>query len=305
MLLVDEASMLDILLMNQLLGALPASAALVLVGDQDQLPPVGPGRVLADLLSSRVIPSKKLTKIYRQTQLSSIIKAAHMVNNGESPTDLERNEDSDFYFVPEENSEKILAKIIALVSERIPKKLQIDPKNDIMVLSPTKKGELGTVNINTQLGKVLNTSGGPSVSRFGQVFRINDRVMQVRNNYAKEVYNGDLGKVISLNMEDQELRVAFDERRISYDFAELDELAVAWATTVHKAQGTEFPAVVIPIHPSHNIMLRRKLIYTAITRGRRMVFLVGSPAALRRACQNNTEDYRYSHLDQLLIGSLK
>ncbi|MDR2368423.1 MAG: ATP-dependent RecD-like DNA helicase [Deltaproteobacteria bacterium] len=304
MLLVDEASMIDVLLMNQLLGALPTGAALILIGDQDQLPPVGPGRVLPDLLSSGLIPSKRLTKIYRQAERSSIVKAAHMINEGDPPNDLPQSADSDFFFVAEEDSSKIIDKILRLVCERIPRKLNLDPKNDIMVLSPTKKGELGTVNLNTHLGKALNNTFGPSVNRFGQVLKINDRVMQNRNNYTKEVYNGDLGRVVSIDMEDQELRVAFDDRKAVYDFSELDELTLAWAATVHKAQGSEFPAVVIPVHPSHHIMLRRKLIYTAVTRGRRMVFLVGSPAALKRSVINGQEDYRYSHLDRLLSKAI-
>ncbi|MDR1677620.1 MAG: ATP-dependent RecD-like DNA helicase [Deltaproteobacteria bacterium] len=305
MLLVDEASMLDVLLMNQLLGALPPSAALILIGDQDQLPPVGPGRVLPDLLSSGLIPYIKLTQIYRQEEQSSIIRAAHLINDGFSPATLEQTKDSDFFFVPEEDSGKILDKILKVVCERIPKKLNLDPWTDIMVLSPTKKGELGTVNLNNHLGKALNTTIGPSVNRYGQVFKINDRVMQIRNNYSKEVYNGDIGQITNIDMEEQSLRVLFDDNKITYDFSELDELVLAWASTVHKAQGSEFQAVVIPIHPSHHIMLRRKLIYTAVTRGRKMVFLIGSPDSLRRSVLNNNEDRRYSHLDKLLIKSIK
>jgi exodeoxyribonuclease V alpha subunit len=305
MLLVDEASMLDVLLMNQLLGALPPGAALIMVGDQDQLPPVGPGRVLPDLLSSGAIPSLKLTKIYRQAEKSSIVRAAHMINEGLSPAGLEQSPDQDFFFVPEEDSDKIIDKILKLVCERIPRKLSLDPRNDIIVLSPTKKGELGTANLNNHLGKALNTTIGPSINRYGQIIKINDRVMQIRNNYSKEVYNGDLGRVFSIDMEEQEVRVAFEDRKVVYDFAELDELTLAWASTVHKAQGSEFPAVVIPIHPSHHIMLRRKLIYTAVTRGRKMVFLVGSPEALKRSVLNTQEDYRYSHLDKLLLNAIK
>ncbi|MDR1111677.1 MAG: ATP-dependent RecD-like DNA helicase [Deltaproteobacteria bacterium] len=305
MLLVDESSMLDVLLMNQLLGALPSKAALVLVGDQDQLPPVGPGRVLPDLLESGLVPSKRLTKIYRQAEQGQIITAAHMINSGQTPAGLGTSPDSDFFFVPEEDHARIIDKILKLVCERIPRKLGLDPRSDIMVLSPTKKGELGTVNLNTHLGRALNPAMGPSVNRFGQILKIGDRVMQNRNDYAKEVYNGDLGRVFSIDMEDQELRVAFDDRKAVYDFSELDELSLAWASTVHKAQGSEFPAVVIPVHPSHHIMLRRKLIYTAVTRGRRMVFLVGSTEALRRSVLNNHEDQRYSHLDRLLAEALR
>ncbi|MDR2301673.1 MAG: ATP-dependent RecD-like DNA helicase [Deltaproteobacteria bacterium] len=304
MLLVDEASMIDITLMNQLLGAIPSTAALILIGDQDQLPSVGPGRVLHDMLFTRSVPSKKLTQIYRQAERSSITKAAHLINQGQTPADLEQLAESDFFFVAEEDSNRIIDKILKLVSERIPKKLKLDPKFDIMVLSPTKKGELGTVNLNNHLGRVLNPSMWPSVSRYGQTFRVHDRVMQVRNNYQKEVYNGDLGLVQAIDLENHDVRVHFDDRVAHYDFSDLDELAVAWASTIHKAQGSEFPAVVIPVHPSHHIMLRRKLIYTAVTRGRRMVFLVGSPAALKRAVLNSQEDYRYSHLDRLLVAAV-
>ncbi|MDR0622601.1 MAG: ATP-dependent RecD-like DNA helicase [Deltaproteobacteria bacterium] len=304
MILVDEASMIDVLLMNQLLGALPSRVCLILIGDQDQLPPVGPGRVLPDMLASGLIPSKKLTKIYRQAERSCIVQAAHMINDGLSPAEMDRNPDADFFFVEEENPTGIIDKIVRLVCDRIPKKLGINPKTDVMVLSPTKKGELGTVNLNAQLGKALNPFFAPTIVRYGQTFRVNDRVMQVRNNYTKEVYNGDLGRVSDIDMENQELRVQFDDHKVNYDFSELDELSVAWASTVHKAQGSEFPAVVIPIHPSHHIMLRRKLIYTAVTRGRQMVLLVGSPAALLTAVKNNREDRRHSNLDRLLVQAI-
>ncbi|MDR1657454.1 MAG: ATP-dependent RecD-like DNA helicase [Deltaproteobacteria bacterium] len=303
--LVDEASMLDILLTNQLLGALPRSAAVILIGDQDQLPPVGPGRVLADLLDSNLIPRKRLTQIFRQAEKSQIITAAHLINEGKSPEKLPANTDSDFYFVAEEDPGRIVDKIVKLVCERIPRKLGLNPANDIIVLSPTRKGELGTVNLNTQLGRYLNPGLGPSVNRYGQVFKVGDRVMQIRNNYTKDVFNGDLGRITSLDPEAQELRVNFDDKKAVYDYSELDELLLAWAGTVHRAQGSEFPAVVIPIHASHHIMLRRKLIYTAVTRGRQMVFLVGSPDALRRAVANNVEDDRYSRLTELLAQKVR
>jgi exodeoxyribonuclease V alpha subunit len=307
MILVDEASMIDVLLMNQLLGSVPPTTAVVLVGDQDQLPPVGPGRVLADILASGQIPARELTKIYRQAEQSSIVRAAHMINSGRSPSVIPNDPDSDFFFVPEEDPVKIIDKIVRLVCERIPRKLNVDAASDIMVLSPTKKGELGTVNLNNILGRALNPARGGlgSVTRFGQTFQTGDRVMQVRNNYQKDVYNGDLGRIVGVNSEDQELGVLFDDREVLYDFADLDQLAVAWASTVHKAQGSEFPAVVIPLHSSHHIMLRRKLIYTAVTRGRRMVFIVGSPDALRRAVTNNHEDTRHSNLDKRVREAVK
>ncbi|MDR1487979.1 MAG: ATP-dependent RecD-like DNA helicase [Deltaproteobacteria bacterium] len=305
MLLVDEASMIDIVLMNQLLGALPSHTALILVGDQDQLPPVGPGKVLSDLIESGLMPTKKLTKIYRQTDESLIITAAHMINEGKVPIGLSTSPDVDYHFVAEQEPEKIIDKILRLVSERIPRKLNLNPINDIMVLSPTRKGELGTVNLNNCLGKILNPQPNLSVARFGMVLKKGDRVMQIRNNYTRNVFNGDLGLVDSIDLEGQELQVAFDDKKASYDFTDLDELTPAWASTVHKAQGSEFPAVVIPIHTSHSIMLRRKLIYTAVTRGRQMVFLVGSPEALRDAVHNNKENARFSHLIDRLMDFKK
>jgi exodeoxyribonuclease V alpha subunit len=305
-LLVDEASMLDIFLANQLLGALPAEAALILVGDQDQLPPVGPGRVLGDLLDSGLVPSKRLTRIFRQAEASLIVTAAHRINSGRAPDDLPAGPDADFHFVAEDDPERILDKIVLLAAERIPRKLGVDPLSDVMVLAPTRKGELGTANLNARLGKVLNPDPAPHITRFGQTLRVGDRVMQIRNNYAKDVYNGDLGRVDGLDMEAQELKVAFEDKTAAYDFSELDELSLAWATTVHKAQGSEFEAVIVPIHFSHHIMLRRKLLYTAVTRGRRMVFIVGPHEALRRAVANNKEDGRHSRLLERLrdlVGS--
>jgi exodeoxyribonuclease V alpha subunit len=301
MLLLDEASMIDILLLNQLLAALPSQAVLVLVGDKDQLPSVGPGKVLGDLLDCGPIPSKRLTSIFRQADESLIVAAAHRINRGVVPTDLPSGPDVDFHFVAEENTEKLIDKIVRLVVERIPKKLGLNPLYDVMVLTPTRKGELGAHNLNAILGRALNPQPSPYISRFGQTFKVGDRVMQIKNNYARDVYNGDLGIVVHLDLEAQELRVNFEDRRSVYDFADLDELSVAWASTVHKAQGSEFEAVVIPIHPSHSIMLRRKLIYTAVTRGKRMVFVIGSKDCFRRAVQNNVEDERYSNLGHRLM----
>jgi exodeoxyribonuclease V alpha subunit len=305
MLLVDEASMLDIFLAHQLLASLPSSCALILVGDVDQLPPVGPGRFLGDLLDSGLVPKIRLTKVFRQAEESLVITAAHMINSGQSPESLTGGPDGDFHFVAEEDPALVVDKIVRLVAERIPRKLGVDPVSDIMVLAPTRKGELGTANINAQLGKALNPAPGPSIARFGQTLKAGDRVMQIRNNYPKDVFNGDLGVVADIDLEAQEVAVDFEDKRAVYDLSELDELSLAWATTVHKAQGSEFEAVVVPVHASHHVMLRRKLLYTAVTRGRRMVFLVGSPEALRRAVGNAHEDARHSRLLERLLAAVR
>jgi exodeoxyribonuclease V alpha subunit len=296
MLLLDEASMMDVLLTNQLLGALPAKAALILVGDQDQLPPVGPGRVLADLLESKTAPSKRLTQIYRQAEQSLIVAAAHAVNQGRLPTELSADPRADFRWFPEEDPDRIQEQLVELVAQTIPRELGVDPASDVMVLTPTRRGPLGTISLNALLGRILNPGGGRGVSRQGHDYRTGDRVMQVRNDYNRDVFNGDLGRVTALDFEAQELTVDFEDKVVVYDFDDLDGLMPAWACTVHKSQGSEFPAVVIVLHSSHYIMLRRKLLYTAVTRGRRLAVVVGPSSAVKRAVVNNQEDARHSRL---------
>ncbi|MDR1085095.1 MAG: ATP-dependent RecD-like DNA helicase [Deltaproteobacteria bacterium] len=300
MLLVDEASMLDVLLANQLLGALPGTATLILVGDRDQLPPVGPGRVLGDILDSGQFPVCSLRTVYRQAETSLITEAAHLINQGISPAELPQGPAADFHFVEEDNPKKIKDKIIRLVSDRIPYKLGVNPKTDIQVLSPVRQGELGTLALNTVLGQVLNTRPGPSFNHFGQTFRVGDRVIQLRNNYNRDVYNGDLGLITRLDTEGQYLEVEFDERKSAYYVSELDELLPAWCLTVHKAQGSEFPVVVMPLFNGHCHMLRRKLLYTAVSRGKKMVMLVGSKNALNKAVSDATENLRHSNLTAFL-----
>ncbi|MDR1608395.1 MAG: ATP-dependent RecD-like DNA helicase [Deltaproteobacteria bacterium] len=300
MLLIDESSMLDILIANQLLGALPSSCVLILVGDRDQLPPVGPGRVLGDILDSGVFPVCYLKTIYRQAKASLITQAAHLINQGQTPEKLPQGPEADFYFVPEDDVDKIINKILRLVTERAPLKLKIDPKADIQVLTPVRQGDLGTNTLNILLGQALNPTLGPTLSRFGQSYRVGDRVIQLRNNYQRDVFNGDLGLVTSVDPENQELTVEFDHVKSLYQLFELDEIWPAWALTVHKSQGSEFPVVVMPLFSGHWRMLRRKLLYTAVTRGRRLVVLVGSREALAKACSDANENLRRSNLAQFL-----
>ena len=302
LLVVDEASMVDISLMNQLTGALPPSARLIVVGDHDQLPSVGPGRVLADLMASGLPAVARLTEIHRQAGGSRIVQAAHQVNQGLMPESSPDRDSGDFYFIEENNPEKILAKIIYLMTKRLPEKLGLDPLDDIQVLSPMHSRELGTERLNEVLSTRLNPGGGQSLHRFGRRFQSGDRVMQLRNNYQREAFNGDGGRISKIDFEAQELTVNFEGRPVIYDFSDLDELSLAYAITIHKSQGSEFPAVIIPLTSSHHLMLRRNLLYTAITRGRRFVVLIGSLEAVRRSVANDSELARHSHLADKLAG---
>ena len=302
LLLVDEASMVDIQLMNSLTGAMPHQARLIMVGDRDQLPSVGPGRVLADLMESGVAAVARLTEIYRQAGGSQIIKAAHQVNQGLFPESSQDRDHGDFYFLEENDSEKILKKIIYLVTEKIPAKLRVDPLEDIQILTPMHSRDLGTEQLNQILSETLNPVGGPPLIRFGRRLKRGDRVMQLRNNYQREVFNGDGGRVDKIDFEAQELTVDFDGRPVIYEFDDLDELTLAYAITIHKAQGSEFPVVIIPLTTGHHIMLRRNLLYTALTRGRRFVVLIGSVEAVRRAISADREQVRHSRLALKLSG---
>lgn len=302
LLVVDEASMVDITLMNQLTGALPHSARLILVGDHDQLPSVGPGRVLADLMESGLPAVARLTEIHRQAGGSQIVQAAHQVNRGLFPASSQDRDQGDFYFIEENNPEKIISKIIYLITKRLPEKLGLKPLDDIQVLTPMHSRELGTERLNQVLCEQLNPGGGPILHRFGRRLQVGDRVMQLRNNYQREVFNGDGGRIEKIDFEAQELTVNFEGRPAVYDFTDLDELTLAYAITIHKSQGSEFPAVIIPLTSAHHLMLRRNLLYTAITRGRRFVVLIGSMEAVRRAVANDSELARHSHLDDKLAG---
>lgn len=305
LLLVDEASMVDLALMNQLTAALPHRARLILVGDQDQLPSVGPGRVLADLMESGVAAVARLTEIHRQAESSQIIKAAHQINKGRFPENSADRDNGDFYFIESRDPKKNLNQIIYLVTEKLPAKLNLSPLDDIQVLTPMHNRELGTEILNQVLSEKLNHSAGPPLQRLGRRLRQGDRVMQLRNNYNREVFNGDHGRIEKIDLEAQELTVNFDGRHVVYDFADLDEISLAYAITIHKSQGSEFPVVIIPVTTGHHIMLHRKLLYTAVTRGRRFVVLIGSAEALQRAVSNDREQARNSRLTLKLVGRLK
>jgi exodeoxyribonuclease V alpha subunit len=298
---VDEASMVDVVLMNQLLRAIPARACLVIVGDIDQLPSVGPGSVLGDLIGSGAVPVIRLTEIFRQAAQSHIVRAAHAVNHGEEPRSAPTPE-GDFFFVEAQTPQAIVERIITMIRERIPGRFGFDPVRDVQVLSPMNRTELGVVALNEQLRNVLNPlkPGTRQVERGGNVFREGDKVMQTSNNYGKEVFNGDIGRVRTIHEIDQVVVVEFDGRDVSYDFSELDELAPAFAVTIHKSQGSEYAAVIIPLHTQHYVMLQRNLLYTGITRGRKLVTLVGSRKALSIAVQRQDIASRYSLLQERL-----
>jgi exodeoxyribonuclease V alpha subunit len=300
LLIIDEASMIDTLLMHHLLKAIPVSATLIMVGDVNQLPSVGAGNVLRDIIDSGIVPVVQLNEIFRQAKESSIIVNAHKINSGVVP-DLKSNPDKldDFYFIQQENPEKALEIIINLVRERIPKRFGLDPVNDVQVLAPMHRGTIGAGNLNIELQKALNP-GEEGVLRGERLFRVKDKVMQIVNNYDKEVYNGDIGRIAAIDEEAKEVNVIMDDREIIYDFSELDELAHAYAISVHKSQGSEYPAVVIPIMTQHFMLLQRNLLYTGVTRGKKLVVIVGTKKALAIAVQNNRTQKRYTLLQQRL-----
>ena len=275
-LIVDEASMIDIVLMNSLLKAMPLGMRLILVGDIDQLPSVGAGNVLRDLIDSDRFQVVRLTRIFRQAQSSRIIMNAHRINRGRNP-EIKNTADSDFFFLEEDDPEKAADVIVDLVTRRLPGRYHVKPSS-IQVLTPMQRGIVGAANLNQRLQEVLNQNEA-CLRRSGTIFRLYDKVMQIKNNYEKEVFNGDIGRIMSVNMEDRELTVRFDDRDIIYDVTELDELVHAYATTIHKAQGSEFPIVVMPVLMTHYVMLQRNLVYTGITRAKKLLVLVGASKA--------------------------
>jgi exodeoxyribonuclease V alpha subunit len=306
LLVVDEVSMVDVPLMAALMRALPANAGLLLVGDADQLPSVGPGQVLADIINSAVVPMARLTEVFRQAAQSRIVVNAHRINRGEMPElNSQSREVSDFYLVEAEEPDDAAHKIIEIVRIRIPARFGLDPIREVQVLCPMNRGRLGARALNLDLQAALNgDQSKPSVVRFGCSFRNGDKVMQTINDYDKDVFNGDLGFVEAVDPEAQEVVLNFDGRLVNYDFDELDEVIPAYAITIHKSQGSEYPAVVIPLSTQHYLMLRRNLIYTGITRGKRLVVLVGQRKALAIAVKNSQAQRRWSKLKQWLRGEV-
>jgi len=281
-LIVDESSMIDVVLASQLMDAVPLHAAVVIVGDADQLPSVGPGRVLQDIIASKTISVAHLDEVFRQAATSRIITNAHLINQGKMPEFPASGEMSDCYFVEADDPEKTLALVGRMVKQSIPKKFHFNPMNEIQILTPMQKGELGARNLNVTMQQLLNPRGD-EVERFGIVYRTGDKVMQTENDYDKDVYNGDIGRILSIDSEAAELVIDFDDRKVVYDFRELDALVLSYAITIHKSQGSEYSCVLIPLHTQHYVLLQRSLIYTAITRAKKLVILLGTKKALNLA----------------------
>jgi exodeoxyribonuclease V alpha subunit len=300
LLVVDESSMVDVLLMQSLMKALPTAAALLMVGDIDQLPSVGPGQVLADIITSGAVPVVRLTEVFRQAAQSKIITTAHAINAGRIPDLAPPDGEADFYFVPARDPEEAVARIVELVSRRIPRRFGLDPIRDIQVLCPMNRGGVGARSLNIELQKVLNPAGEKKVERFGWTFAPGDKVMQIENDYDKDVYNGDIGTIEDVDIDEGEVAVEFDGRTVTFAFGELDTLVPAYAATIHKSQGSEYPAVVIPVMTQHYTMLQRNLLYTGVTRGRKLVVLVGQKKAVAITVTNVSGRRRWSKLDEWL-----
>ena len=302
LLVVDETSMVDVMLMQALMKAIPDQAALLIVGDIDQLPSVGPGQVLADIIASNTVPVVRLTEVFRQAAQSRIITSAHKINQGSIP-DLSRPDgDTDFYFVQANDPETAVQRIVELVKTRIPQRFGLDPIRDIQVLCPMNRGGVGARSLNIELQAVLNPPGERKVERFGWSFAPGDKVMQIENDYDKEVYNGDIGYIDDVDLELGELTASFDGRAVSYGFGELDALVPAYAATIHKSQGSEYPAVIIPVLTQHYTMLQRNLLYTGVTRGKKLVVLVGQKKAVAIAVRNVSGRRRWSKLNEWLAN---
>ena len=302
LIIIDEASMIDTILMHYLLKGIPPEATFILVGDVNQLPSVGAGNVLKDIISSNSVPVVELDEIFRQAKESLIIVNAHKINNGILPSFRPSNDKlDDFYFIEREDPEEVLKIILELTKERIPTKFGFDPVDDIQILTPMHRGTVGAGNLNMELQKLLNPVED-GVIRGNRNFRVNDKVMQIKNNYDKEVFNGDIGRVKRIDQENQDVVISFDGRDIPYDYTDLDEIVLAYAISVHKSQGSEYPAVVIPILTQHYILLQRNLIYTGVTRGRKLVIIVGTKKALTIGVKNDKTQKRYTYLRQRLSG---
>ena len=302
LLVVDEASMMDTMLAYHLLKAAPLGATIIFVGDVHQLPSVGPGNVLGDFIASGAMPVVELVEVFRQAATSDIVCNAHLINKGEVPP-LESSKDrlSDFYFIRQTDPEKVADVVVDLVKHHIPRRFKLDPFDDIQILTPMHKGPAGSGNLNVRLQQALNAQG-PGFQRGERVYRQGDKVMQIRNNYDKDVFNGDIGRIILVDAEERTLTVRYDDRNVCYDSDELDEIVPAYAISIHKSQGSEYPAVVIPLLTQHYILLQRNLIYTGVTRGKKLVVLVGEPRALYMAIHNNKMQKRFTRLAQRLHG---
>jgi exodeoxyribonuclease V alpha subunit len=302
---IDEASMVDTYLMFHLLKAVPDQAVLILVGDVFQLPSVGPGNVLSDIIQSEKVSVVQLNRIFRQGEGSLIVVNAHRIHQGEMPILVKEdgNKTQDFYFLDQEEPEKAARWILELVQDKLPKRYGIDPLQDIQVLTPMYKGVVGAENLNLFLQQHLNKDLR-SVQRGTRVFKVGDKIMQVRNNYDKDIFNGDIGRLAKIDRENQEILVNFDGRFVVYDFSELEDLVLAYAISVHKSQGNEYPAVIIPVMIQHFILLQRNLIYTAVTRAKKVVVLVGTRKALAIGIKNNKPQLRYSFLKERMIRML-
>ncbi|MCX8492972.1 MAG: ATP-dependent RecD-like DNA helicase [Chthoniobacterales bacterium] len=295
---IDEVSMVDVPLMSRLLDALPRKARLILVGDADQLPSVGPGLVLGDIIRSGMIPVVHLKEIFRQAGDSRIISGAHSINRGEIPDIIEAPKDSDFIFIDREDPEECAATLVSMVRDRLPKHLGVDPIEGIQILSPMHRGSLGIKELNLRLQAALNAKSEyrDEYQAYGNLFRVGDKVIQTSNNYDKEVFNGDIGRIRSMDREEKQVLVRFGTREVIYEFNELDELELAYAITIHKSQGSEFPVVVIPLAMQQYLLLQRNLLYTGVTRGKRMVVLVGQKKALGMAVRNESTRHRHGGL---------
>ena len=299
LLIVDETSMIDTILMYHLLKAIPAQAIVIFVGDVNQLPSVGAGNVLKDSIESNCVNVVELNEIFRQAKESLIVMNAHKINEGIIPSFRSLKNNNDFYFIEQENPEDVLKIIIELATERIPRRFDFDPLNDIQVLTPMNKGLVGSSNLNIELQNAFNP-GENGVIRGNRKFRARDKVMQIRNNYDKDIFNGDIGKIINIDEETQELIISFDGTDVIFDYSDLDEIVLAYAVSVHKSQGSEYPAVIIPVVTQHYMLLQRNLIYTAVTRGKKLVVMVGTKKALAIGIKNDKIRKRYTRLGRRL-----